>query len=281
MPNFHCAFFSPSKPTTPHVQAPNKDSSEEPYTNPIPRFFAVDGHPPSITDDWRLFRARLVARELGASLAPTGLDMLVKPHETWAHTIAHPERGCLLVARRSNLGMFSHSVVLVTEHDDKAGTSALVLNMPTPLFIANLGLEEDITAAFGQSPLFIGGPMTRNLLHILHGRRDVEGSMEIVKGVYAGGVESASELIRHGGAVPSEFRLLAGYSGWGPGQLMQEIADGAWYVVAASDSLILDCIRETSSWEPTNVGLGANDDVKLKCWERVLKLAGIRNTKSL
>lgn len=32
----------------------------------------------------------------------------------------------------------------------------------------------------GKSPLYIGGPVTKNLLHVLHGRRDVEGSLEIM-----------------------------------------------------------------------------------------------------
>jgi hypothetical protein len=35
--------------------------------------------------------------------------------------------------------------------------------------------------AFGRCPLFIGGPVTKNLLHVLHGRRDVEGAMEIIE----------------------------------------------------------------------------------------------------
>lgn len=209
-----------------------------------PRFFAADGHPPALTEDWRLVRAQLVARELGGSQPGVpGVGTLVRSADQWAHLISHPEAGCLLVARHANLGMFSHSVVLVTEHDDTAGTSALMLNMPTPIYIANLGLEEDITSAFGHRPLFLGGPMTRHLLHVLHGREDVNGSMRIVNGVYAGGVESASELIRQRKAAPEEFCLLAGYSGWGPGQLSMEIADGAWYVVAASDSLILECLR--------------------------------------
>jgi putative AlgH/UPF0301 family transcriptional regulator len=190
--------------------------------------------------------------------------------------------------------MFSHSVVLVTEHDETAGTSALVLNMPTPLYISNLGLEEDITSAFGHSPLFIGGPMTRSLLHVLHGRGDVDRAMRIIDGVYAGGVESASELIKLGLARPEEFKLLAGYSGWGPHQLEREIASGSWWVVAASHTLVLDCLRETAVLNPANssvvngrdtsttttsgvaAGSRGQDDVKLRCWKKVLDAAGIQ-----
>lgn len=35
--------------------------------------------------------------------------------------------------------------------------------------------------SFRQCPLFIGGPVTKNLLHVLHGRRDVEGALEIIE----------------------------------------------------------------------------------------------------
>ncbi|KAG7667548.1 hypothetical protein Ndes2526B_g07497 [Nannochloris sp. 'desiccata'] len=264
--------------------------------NDIPRFFAVDGNPPALEQDWRLFRAQLVAHEIGNAVPASGagLEMLVRPADSWAHPIPHPEPGCLLVARHSNLGMFSHSVVLVTEHDDTAGTSALVLNMPTPLYISNLGLEEDITSSFGHSPLFIGGPMTRSLLHVLHGRGDVDSAMQIIDGVYAGGVESASKLVELGLARPEEFRLLAGYSGWGPYQLEREIESGSWWVVAASHTLILDCLRETAALNPakssvvngratsiTSSGVAggsrAQDDVKFRCWKKVLDAAGIQH----
>jgi hypothetical protein len=35
--------------------------------------------------------------------------------------------------------------------------------------------------AFRACPLFIGGPVTKNLLHVLHARRDVEGALEIIE----------------------------------------------------------------------------------------------------
>ena len=66
------------------------------------------------------------------------------------------------------------------------------------------------------------------------------------QGVYAGGVESASELVRLRQAAPQEFRLLAGYSGWGPWQLQSELASGLWWVVAASHELILELLTGAS-----------------------------------
>ena len=194
--------------------------------------------------------------------------------------------------------MFSNSVVLVTEHVDRDGTSALVLNMPTPLYISNLGLEEDITSAFGKTSLYIGGPMNRNLLHVLHGRGDVGGAMCIVDGVYAGGVDAASELVRIGVAKAEEFKLLAGYSGWGPWQLKKEIEAGHWWVVAASHSLILECLQDCASGGGGgvsgsnevgtnktsscvgNAGGGNGGAVKVQWWSRILTEAGIQHDQN-
>ena len=63
------------------------------------------------------------------------------------------------------------------------------------------------------------------------------------QGVFAGGVESASELVRRGEAAPTEFMLLAGYSGWGPWQLQQELRAGTWLPVAASQAVIMDVLK--------------------------------------
>lgn len=229
----------------------------------------------AVTADWREYRAGMVAKEhrhAGTKeWAGLGREGVQQTSRRWSHQISHPEKGCLLVARRPDLGMFSYSVILITEHDDEIGSSGLVLNMPTPLHIANLGLEVHIAESLGQCPLYIGGPVTRNLLHVLHGNESVEGSMEIIKGVYAGGVESAAELVLQGAVDPSEFRLLAGYSGWEPYQLATEIQNGAWHVISASSEVINGCIKG----DYTGFGQFSMNDTKVDCWKAILHETGI------
>lgn len=192
----------------------------------------------------------------------------------WAHAVAVPERGALLVARKPALGMFTHGVVLVLEHDDAVGTTGIVLNMPTPLAVGQLGLEEELAAAFGRRPLCVGGPLGKERLHIVHGRRDVEDAMEVIDGVYIGGLEHAVQMVRRREAPPTDFCVLVGYSQWGPWQLAQELADDTWWVIAASESVIQDLLAETASWDPTSLNpLRTSESVKKHAWDAVLAAA--------
>ena len=45
------------------------------------------------------------------------------------------------------------------------------------------------------------------------------GSVEVVKGVYMGGIDAAKSRVQAGGADSGQFKWFAGYAGWGPGQL--------------------------------------------------------------
>ncbi len=71
--------------------------------------------PVQVKGDWRAFRAQLVALERLSS-AGGAAALLAPSARRWAHEIAQPEKGCLLVAKRSDLGMFASAVILMLEH---------------------------------------------------------------------------------------------------------------------------------------------------------------------
>lgn len=99
-------------PTTLVVaRASNNDSDE----------FAHHSHPLSADDlgDWRAFRAALVTSERGAGPPPTvgALSEPARAAARWAHSVSAPEKGCLLLAARPDLGpLFTQAVVLIVDH---------------------------------------------------------------------------------------------------------------------------------------------------------------------
>lgn len=46
----------------------------------------------------------------------------------WAHQISHIETGCVLIANEKLGGVFHQTVVLIIEHNDKAGSIGLIIN---------------------------------------------------------------------------------------------------------------------------------------------------------
>ena len=168
-------------------------------------------------EDWRAFRAHLVG---GARKAGDG---------SWAHSIATPEPGCVLLANaakfRSSQGYFRNGVVLLVEHDDTAGSVGFLLNRATPFTIGDIA--PGLGALFARCPLDIGGPVGDGL-QFIHQLPDVHGAVEIMRGIYYGGdLQHAAYLLRQQGTSGREaallFRFFFKYCSWGPGQLNREV----------------------------------------------------------
>lgn len=77
------------------------------------------------------------------------------------------------------------------------------------------------------------------VVHLMHGRKSLQGSVEVVPGIYLGGESAAAEAVNAELAAAHEFRFFAGCKIWEPGQLAREMAAGAWASAACSRSLVL------------------------------------------
>jgi putative transcriptional regulator len=141
--------------------------------------------------DWRAFRAQLVQEEAGAggvagSQAREQVEAAA-PAGGWAHEIWAPEAGCLLIANpvkfRGSQSYFARAVVLLTEHDEHAGSIGFLLNRPTPHTVGDVAPS---LRMFAGCPLFSGGPVGDGL-QFIHSLPDVHGSKEIMRGVFYGG----------------------------------------------------------------------------------------------
>ncbi|EIE27648.1 hypothetical protein COCSUDRAFT_64323 [Coccomyxa subellipsoidea C-169] len=224
--------------------------------------------------NWRLYRASLVQQER-AGLFSDGLPStqqlrgrLVLPRH-WAHELGAPERGCLLVARRPDMGpLHTQSVVLLLEHDLQ-GSAGLILNCPSAnARVRSCTCLPDIAGAFKQQLLYQGGSVATERLHLLHGNPAVADTFEVIDGIYTGGLAHANELVASGRAAASEFKLLAGYAHWPWGELQREIARGHWWLVAASSDFILSSVRGQQQQM-----YGVREKAAL--WRSTLQLAGL------
>lgn len=126
---------------------------------------------------------------------------------------------------------FERTVVLLIEHTDE-GALGLVLNRPSGLDVAE-PLPEWGRYALEPEVVFVGGPVSRNsVIALARLRGDLPADRwEQVLGPV--GVLDLSGDPDEVAAAVSAVRVFAGYAGWGEGQLEDEVAEGAWYVVPA------------------------------------------------
>lgn len=125
---------------------------------------------------------------------------------------------------------FIRSVICVCEHN-RDGAMGIIINRIHPDLTARdifeeLGIATSIPA--DQIPVYLGGPVHPDDLFILHGPPFVHyGSLLI--GPQAA-LSNTEELLRAiaAGQGPRQFMITLGCTGWGPGQLEQEICSNVW-----------------------------------------------------
>jgi putative transcriptional regulator len=141
------------------------------------------------------------------------------------------EPGVLLVASPS-LGdaNFARTVVYVLDHRGD-GSVGVVLNRPSEVTLLDV-LPQWCDLATHPRTLFVGGPVETNAALCLAEKRPggrPAGWTEVAGQIGLTDLDTDPDSV---GTQVSQLRVFAGYSGWGAGQLADEIADGAWLVVA-------------------------------------------------
>lgn len=155
---------------------------------------------------------------------------------------------------------FRRTVVMILRHNDE-GTFGLVINRPTDVTVGDLCENQGIVYTGPEAtPMMFGGPVEveRHLL-VLHGNgrclpEDCGDEVEIAEGVILVTARTGLEILAS--RESARFRCYAGYAGWAPGQLEEEMRAGAWVPLACSDDLIFD--------EPS-----------ARVWEMALRRTGI------
>ena len=136
------------------------------------------------------------------------------------------KKGRLLISEPSlSDPIFFKSVILITHHSNDESIG-LVLNQGT-----KIQLKQIINnVPMGDFPVYIGGPVEKNSIQFIHTLGDViSKSQKIAEGLYWGGVfEEVIQLMAENKISKNQIRFFAGYSGWGEGQLNDEIREHGW-----------------------------------------------------
>ena len=165
-----------------------------------------------------------------------------------------PEIGRVLVSQPFLLdSYFKRSVILLGEHGDD-GTVGFILNKPTDLKV-NDALDDfpEIDAQ-----LYFGGPVQTDTIHFMHNLGGLlDGSKVIMPGVCWGGdLEMLKMLIDTGKASPDNLRFYAGYTGWDPFQLADELKEQTWFVTQGNKKFVL-AENPESLWGDVLKGMGS------------------------
>ena len=150
-----------------------------------------------------------------------------------AASLAQPN-AIVLVAKPGLLDPnFRETVVLVTRTVD-AQMVGVILNRPTDIRLAELWSDGGSTESY-KDRVFFGGPvMRRTIIALYRAAAPLPApAFPLFGNVYLS-MHPGNIAPLLGGAGET-YRLFAGFSGWAPRQLENEIAAGGWFVLPARE----------------------------------------------
>jgi putative transcriptional regulator len=140
---------------------------------------------------------------------------------------------------------FAGSVVYLWEHTER-GALGLVINKPIDLKLATLFSKVDLELEredLADAPVYFGGPVDTERGFVLHEpMAEGEGfgsSIAVPGGLQMTTSKDVLEAIAKGSG-PKRVMVTLGYSGWGAGQLEDEIGRNGWLNVDAAQEIIFD-----------------------------------------
>ncbi len=142
--------------------------------------------------------------------------------------------------------VFGGTVVYICEHNER-GALGVVINKPTDMTMENLfeRIELSLThdghvSDHSKQPIMFGGPVQEGCGFVLHAPiGNYAASLKITDEL---AFTMSRDVLESFASSEGPDRLLVsiGYSGWGPGQLENEISNNGWLTVRADSSVMFD-----------------------------------------
>jgi len=148
---------------------------------------------------------------------------------------------------------FAHTVVLLV-HAGEDGAMGLILNRPAKITLKKLFPQLQIPN--GGDPVYSGGPVEEQIgLALLRSSAKPSTKptepLRVAGDVYMLTDKNLLEKTVRSGKESASFRVYVGYSGWGPGQLDQELAVDAWTILPFRAETVFDA-EPATLWDRLN-----------------------------
>ncbi len=155
---------------------------------------------------------------------------------------------------------FEKSVVFMCAHSED-GALGLIVNKPSPELEFSTLLQQldiDVPRPNRDIRVHFGGPVEHGRGFVLHSG-DYEGNDSTLQVDDSFGMTATLDVLEDiaRGTGPSDALLALGYSGWGPGQLEDEILQNGWLTCDASPEIVFDG-DDHGKWEAALKTLGVD-----------------------
>jgi putative transcriptional regulator len=157
---------------------------------------------------------------------------------------------------------FHKSLIYICSHSDGGAMGLIVNQLIHDFSFSKMASEIGVSQRDNCNTINLsyGGPVEPSRGFILHSADyQVKGSLVINENVVLSATIEAVEAIAQGSG-PKNFIVALGYTGWGEGQLDQEIKENSW-LCAASDSSLLWLTEPHLKWDMALKKLGVNPGV--------------------
>jgi putative transcriptional regulator len=174
-------------------------------------------------------------------------------------------KGQLLLDGGKLRGSFFHrTVVLICQHDAE-GAFGLVLNRSSGSKVKEM-IVADLPESLKSQVLFLGGPVQPAALSYLHTDTFVPQANVLPNLNLGHSLEGLMDL-GESYSTTQKVRMFAGYAGWSPGQLEDEMKRGSWLVHPATVDLVFNpdpeslwkIILHQKGWEFRLLSQGPDD----------------------
>lgn len=135
---------------------------------------------------------------------------------------------------------FKQTVILICSHDEHGALGLVLTNHFTGVSFGEILHSLDLE--YGQNTLpevYCGGPVALDALFVLS-VGDMFDSTLVIDGVFLGNDIRFLNNVAGGGKT-NQMRFFLGYSGWGAGQLEEEISSCGWLVLPALAEDVFHC----------------------------------------